>query len=567
MAETVQTDPATPRATDETPKRRRRDRWFRYTIPGLTVAVILACLAFTPSLLPRSPFFQGALCGVNAAIGYGLGVLGAWIWRAFADRDERVASRTSYLVFTVIAAVSFVVSWIAGLYWQGQVRDLMGSDEDPVGLRLVLPLVAVLLFVALVAAGRGLRSLYHWIARQLDRWIGHRAAIAIGWAAVVGGLYLLISGVLAGYLVDLANQSFSVANGITKEGVVRTTSDLRSGGPDSDVTWDSLGREGRSFVAGGPSPADIESWSGRDAEEPIRAYAGLESSDDAERRAGLAVEDLERMGGFDREYLLVVTTTGSGWISPRAVDTFEYLTGGNSATVGIQYSYLPSWISYLVDQAKAREAGRDLFDAVYEKWSKLPIDDRPKLMLFGESLGTFGAEAAFSGEVDLANRTDGALLAGPPNFNTLYREFTDNREAGTPEIEPVFKDGRTVRVDDGKGIDPPPVGEPWDGPRVLYVAHPSDPIVYWSPRLMLHKPDWLREPRGRDVSPDMHWFPFVTFWQVSADLPGATAVPSGHGHDYNIDYVDAWAQVLRPQDWTSAKRDSLQRIILTEDTD
>jgi Alpha/beta-hydrolase family len=43
-----------------------------------------------------------------------------------------------------------------------------------------------------------------------------------------------------------------------------------------------------------------------------------------EERAELAVADLERAGGFDRAYLLVATTTGSGWLDPGAVDSFEY---------------------------------------------------------------------------------------------------------------------------------------------------------------------------------------------------------------------------------------------------
>ena len=184
------------------------------------------------------------------------------------------------------------------------------------------------------------------------------------------------------------------------------------------------------------------------AMEPIRAFAGLETSDDSETRAEMAVADLDRAGGFQRKYLMVATTTGSGWISPGAVDSFEYMTGGDSAIVGMQYSYLPSWISYLVDQQRAREAGRDLFDAVYERWLQQPPKTRPKLIIFGESLGSFGAEAAFSGEHDLANRIDGALLTGPPNFNTLHQEFTADRDPGSTEVAPVYKSGRIVRFAD-----------------------------------------------------------------------------------------------------------------------
>jgi uncharacterized membrane protein len=96
---------------------------------------------------------------------------------------------------------------------------------------------------------------------------------------------------------------------------------------------------------------------------------------------------------------------------------------------------------------------------------------------------------------------------------------------------------------------------------VLYLQHASDPIVWWSPRLLLSRPDWLREPPGQDVLDQMTWLPVVTFWQVTADLPLATAVPAGHGHTYRDEYVDAWATVLRPPGWTTAKADELRRII------
>ncbi|MGE5764261.1 MAG: alpha/beta-hydrolase family protein, partial [Mycobacterium leprae] len=284
----------------------------------------------------------------------------------------------------------------------------------------------------------------------------------------------------------------------------------------------------------------------------------------AESRAELAVEDLDRAGGFARSGLLVATTTGSGWVDPASVDTFEYLTGGDSAIVAMQYSHLPSWISYLVDQDKAREAGRALFDAVYDRWSKLPADRRPHLYVFGESLGSFGAETAFSGEYDLRNRTDGVVFAGPPNFNTLYREFTDGRDRGSREVQPVYKNGRTVRFSNDPSSGIGPTSAPWQGARVVYVLNPSDPIVWWGPHLVLHRPDWLKESPGRDVLGAMRWIPFVTFWQVTADLPFATEVPAGHGHTYTNEYVAAWTAVLRPVGWTEQQSARLQTIITSE---
>ena len=49
----------------------------------------------------------------------------------------------------------------------------------------------------------------------------------------------------------------------------------------------------------------------------------------------------------------------------------------------------------------------------------LPRNQRPKLVIFGESLGSFGGETAFSGSDDMANRTDGLVFMGPPADNRL----------------------------------------------------------------------------------------------------------------------------------------------------
>jgi uncharacterized membrane protein len=394
--------------------------------------------------------------------------------------------------------------------------------------------------------------------------MGPRAARALGWAAVVVGTWLVTSGLLLNGLAGLADRSFSVRNSATADGVEPPASPLRSGGPGSLVSWASLGRQGRSIAGTGPSAAEIAAFTGAPATEPIRAYAGTVSAEDVEDRAELAVADLERAGGFDRANLLVATTTGSGWLDAGAVDSFEYLTGGDSAMVAMQYSYLPSWLSYLVDQKKAREAGRELFDAVYDRWSKRAPAERPRLFVFGLSLGSFGGETAFSGEYDLRNRTAGALFAGPPNFNTLYREFTDGRDPGTSEVEPVYRDGRTVRFTNDVAAGVAPTTAPWDGTRVLYLQHPSDPIVWWSPRLIWDRPDWLGEPHGRDVLDAMIWLPLVTFWQVTADLPLATGVPDGHGHTYTREFVDGWATVLTTPGWTPDKAERLRAIVTAQ---
>ena len=171
------------------------------------------------------------MCGISAAIGYGVGVAGAWTWRAFADRDLRPPRQGAWRVFAISAAVALVLALAVGQWWQGQLRDLMGAPTPNPLLLVLLPLVAVAIFTGLVALSRSLRGAYHRVAVRLQRWMGRRAARALGWVAVVFGTYLLVSGLLLDDPAGLADRSFSVRNTATAEGVEQPTSTLRSGGP------------------------------------------------------------------------------------------------------------------------------------------------------------------------------------------------------------------------------------------------------------------------------------------------------------------------------------------------
>ncbi len=536
-------------------------RRFRYTLPGSWTALVFVCAAFTPSLVPRPGVYQGVVCGLTGAIGYGLGVAVAWVWRQFADRPARPPRRRSWWVFGAVAAVALVTFYLLGQRWQDQTRLLVQAEPEDLGSRLVLPVVAALVFVGLVAAGRGIGKLYRWASRRLRRWMGDRAARTLGWLLAAGLTVGLVSGVLVDGVLAITDRAFAVRDTTTSDIAVQPTTGLRSGDPGSLIGWDTLGYQGRNFTGSGPTPEQIQAFTGAPAPEPIRAYAGIASAADVRERARLAVADLQRAGGFDRGYLLVAGTTGTGWVDPAAIGAFEYETGGDSAAVGIQYSYLPSWASFLVDQDKARQAGRALFDEVYRVWSALPADHRPKLYGFGLSLGSYMMESSFGGDADMANRTDGILLAGSPAFNPLNREFTDQRDADSPEVEPIYRDGETVRFSNDPAVAIPPQDAPWDGARILYLQHASDPIVWLSPDLILHRPDWLAEPAGPDVTDEMIWIPFVTFWQVTLDMLEPVDTPPGHGHTYTLEFVDGWAAVLQPPGWTADKADELRGLI------
>ncbi len=299
----------------------------------------------------------------------------------------------------------------------------------------------------------------------------------------------------------------------------------------------------------------------------MRAYVGVGTDGDVDlpEEADRAVAELARMGGFRRAVLNVVTGTGRGWVNENQAQALEYLWDGDTATVSMQYSYLPSWMSFLADGDRAETAGRLLFDAVYAHWSALPPGDRPKLVVSGESLGSFGAEAAFSSARDLTRRTDGALFVGPTANNSLWRRFTTDRDPGTPEVLPTYDDGATVRFADDP-TDLTTLGR-WSGHRIGYLQHANDPVTWWDWSLAVHKPDWLSEPRGRDVSPSIHWIPLITMLQLAADQMVANDVPNGTGHQFGTAPVDAWATILPPPGWTAADTSRLAATITANRAD
>ena len=531
----------------------------RFSSAGLTTALIFYCLSLTPSLLPRAWYLQAVMSAVTALIGYGIGALIGWLLRSLIPwRPEPAVRRAGWWALAAAAVVLIPLFSVLGAQWQHQIRELTEVSEENGADYILVAVVTVVIAAALLGLARAVKSLVRLVARWLGRYIPPRTAVAAAIVVVIVVLGFLVTGVLPRVAGAAADSVFGGADSGTAAGIAEPASALRSGSPQSLVPWSTLGRQGRTFVDTGPTTKEIGAFTGTTAMEPIRVYVGLKSAPSIAAESALAVRELERTGAFDRKVLVVATTTGTGWLNPAMIDPLEYMEGGDTAVAAIQYSYLPSWIAFIADKAPAQEAGRDLFDAVYDAWRLRPAGHRPKLLVFGESLGSFGGEAAFSGAEDIRDRTDGVLWVGPTNTNTLWSRFTANRAPGSPEWQPVYQGGRTVRF----GSAGPTTGTAdWARPRVLYLQNPSDPIVWWSWSLAFHQPDWLRGTHPPDVSSAMHWYPLVTFWQVAGDLALAAGVPAPHGHTYDmLQGASAWASILQPPGWTPARTAELGRL-------
>lgn len=529
---------------------------------GLVVGLVFLSWSLTPSLVPRSWVLQGVASGTLTALGYGIGVLASHLVRRLVPREPgpRV-KRLAWRVLAVVGPLVAITFLVLGATWQREIHLLVGLEEQPTFSYVGTALITVVVMLSLVFLGRGLRWISRRVAEPLQRWFPPRFAGPVG-AAVVALLVVgVLDGVVVRALISAADDVSKTVDAAMTDEVPPPSGDTRSGGPGSLLDWEELGSKGRAFVTGGPTVAELASFTQRDVAAPVRIYTGLESAEDDRDRAALAVADLERAGGFERSVLCVIVPTGTGWIDPLAADALEYLHAGDTALVSMQYSYLPSWLSYLVDLDRAREAGRVLLEEVHDRWSELPEEDRPELVVHGESLGSHGSEAAFSGLGDLRSRVDGALWIGPPNFNALWRDLTARRDPGTPQWLPIVERGRTVRFASTPQHLERPRGE-WERPRVVYLQNASDPVVWWSPNLILRQPDWLREPRGEGVHPSVRWFPFVTFTQVTVDLMyDASLVEVPHGHRYGAVIGDAWAAIVPPDDWSADDMARLRDVL------
>jgi uncharacterized membrane protein len=538
------------------PAKRRRLR--PLSRPGLVVAALFFAFSLTPSLLPRAPYAQGVVSGVTLMVGYGLGALGAYVWRYLGI--PTVSGRAGRIVVGVLGAfIALLALRAAWQYvgWQNDVRELM--EMPPIGITgWPITLVVTVLVAGLVLLiARGLRWLFYGAVRLLGRWLPRRVANVLGFTVLALVVWGMVSGLIVQGVFAAANASFSGRDNATTEGTEQTTSELRSGGPGSLVSWESLGRKGRDFVAHGPTVAELDSFNGAGAQEPIRVYVGLKSASTVQERADLALAELQRTGAFERKVLVVATTTGTGFLEPNAVDSLEYVHNGDTAIIGVQYSYLPSWLSLLADQENVKQTSQVVFTTIYRYWSTLPQDQRPEFYAYGLSLGSYGVQSVL-GSIDVLNEPiNGAFLAGPPFVNELHQRITEQREIGSPAWLPVYGDGRTVRFTGKENALASPAGQ-WGPVRMAYLQHGSDPVVFFSYDMALAEPEWLQGPRSPDVSDKMVWIPLVSMWQVALDLPAAGTVPWGYGHMYSAEgNAFSWIAVTQAQGWDQGRIDRL----------
>ena len=522
---------------------------------GVIAALAMYAVSVSPSLMARSWAWHAVASGILVACGYVAGVVVQNVAQLVIRLTGLTisASEPVELGFRIGIGALFALWWLYAVIQSyrraRKAAALVNMPGETFGEYLLGTAGAVVVSWMLLRIVGALNGLCWMLIASLDAHMPRPAAIVVSMVILFAIMFFLTSKVILRGGIGFFRRKAEQLNMRTARGIYQPVVPERSASPASSVTWESVGGQGRVFLGRGPSRLDIAQVCGGVAMEPIRVYSGMPTGGSGiEQAAATVVAELHRTGAFDRAVILIAASTGSGWVDEWQVQPLEFLTRGNCATASLQYSYVPSALNWLTGLEPAQEASAALFAAVRAELDLMDEADRPALFVCGESLGAFASQSVFESFEDVLARVDGALWVGTPAFTPMHAALTAARHKGSPEVAPVVNNGRRVRfVNEPSDLRTDLYGRelgPWGFPRVVYAQHPSDPVVWWTNKLIWTQPDWLRERAGRDVSLNVEFTRFATYIQVLADLPVAGTAPGGHGHTYHEELIPLWRGIL-----------------------
>ncbi|MBN2169646.1 MAG: alpha/beta-hydrolase family protein, partial [Actinobacteria bacterium] len=312
---------------------------------------------------------------------------------------------------------------------------------------------------------------------------------------------------------------------------------LVSGGPGSLVPWETLSVQGRRYVSTYLRTEWIDRVMNRPGEsiQPIRVFAALDGAGTDEERVELALRELDRTGAFDRPLLMVISPTGTGYVNYVAVESAEYMSLGNMASVALQYSKRPSVLS--MDRVpEGVKQYRMFMEALHTKLKERPEEKRPRVVMFGESLGAWTSEDAFEDQ-----GTDGMQELGVERglwIGTPHATKWKDQVLGPPRDD-VDKSLVGVFNDFGQVEALPP--EEREKLRYVMISHYNDAVAQCGLDLLVRQPKWLGDPESRPptVPKTEVYNPLVTFVLTLIDMKNSANVIPGKfeakGHDYRKD--------------------------------
>jgi uncharacterized membrane protein len=407
-------------------------------------------------------------------------------------------------------------------------REFFTDDFDQLSLNLPKTIAVT---GAVTAVGTGMGFGHQATRRGFERFFGPglvhtvlaRTVNNAVWAAGLTGLYW--AGISK---VGQANEK--IDPGYAQP----PASPLVSGSADSLCPFEELGQQGRRYVTDVLTPELIEEVMGEPASHPVRVFVGFNQQPlYTSGRAETALEEMERTGAYDKGTILLVSPTGTGWVDHTMIEAAEFLLRGDVATVCIQYGRYPSFLSLQKVRAGRRQF-RNLVWGVRQRLRSMPEDQRPRVLVFGESLGAWASSDVIMklGIEGLDHYgVDRALWFGMPQL----ARWSAAGLARPGQLTPEGTVGVFDRWEELEQLTP----EERDALRIVQLSHDNDPITLMTPTLLYRAPEWLGEPRGRNVPEGQRWYPIVTGVQTMIDAANAMRNSPGEfrstGHDYRAD--------------------------------
>jgi uncharacterized membrane protein len=520
------------------------------SLPSLLVGLLFFAASLTPSLIPRGPEVQGILGGLVTALGYLVGQIFALLWRA-ADLPMLSGRPARAVKWLAAAAITAFFLWVLGssLTWQNDLRQKMDMEPaDALHLTRIMA-VAIVTFVVAYLAGRLVASFFRVVRSWFYRIMPPRRANVFGLVTVVVILLIVTRDGILDQVITGLDESYEAAQGLFDQAPPRPSEPRRTGSAASLIDWSAIGEPGRDFITSGPDAEAISAFTGRPALDPIRVYVGRANGETPRERAELALAELQRLGAFEREVLIVASPTGTGWMDPGSHDPVEYMHNGNIATVAAQYSYLQSPLALILETDTGLEQATELQDVVHGYWKTLPPDARPRLYVHGLSLGAWSSMYATNLFRLLDDPIDGAFWAGPPFPSAFWNYVQNQRNPGSPWVLPEIGDGSLVRYASHTS-DATEAPAEWGPMRIVFLQYSSDPVVFYEPASLWRAPPWMRDPPADDMSEHFIFMPIVTQFQLALDMALSFGSPPGHGHAYFAqDYIAPWVETTQPARW------------------
>src|SRR5699024_12527748 len=110
-------------------------------------------------------------------------------------------------------------------------------------------IITAIIFIGLIALGRGIRALARLIAKPVRRVVPQRIVRPVSAVLAIFLLYTAIDGVLFRYINEGVNSTFSLSDGGTDDGAFQPEAAEPSASPGSLNTWESLRRTGRNSAS------------------------------------------------------------------------------------------------------------------------------------------------------------------------------------------------------------------------------------------------------------------------------------------------------------------------------